>query len=327
MELLPTSRCYAVKISLWGEHRPARVREGLRWLTELVLPSVTAAAAFHRHTQAGHPSASHDALVLLGGTYSSNRTEAQLDAAALTWPSGAAHVFRSGAAAAAGARQLLLQRRRCGWITFVRLDADDMLTQAAFRQIERSAPSLPRGDVLLHGAHRVDRITLFSEPGRVGGVVGSGLLHCAWDDGGGSFQLSQGQSVSLEASLWRSLGAPYEVHGHHVHLQKIWRQRLLPLNEQLRRAAPPRPPHRVRTATLERAAIYLKTFLSGSFVKERLARGSQPQRALRRAAAGCDRALVEARVGAANAALLFRVRPPALTGADARQVTVLMGRL
>ncbi|EOD11709.1 hypothetical protein EMIHUDRAFT_247791 [Emiliania huxleyi CCMP1516] len=216
---LPTSRCYAVKISLWGEHRPARVREGLRWLAELVLPSVTAAAAFHRHTQAGHPSASHDALVLLGGTYSSNRTEAQLDAAALTWPSGAAH--------------------------------------AAFRQIERSAPSLPRGDVLLHGAHRVDRITLFSEPGRVGGVVGSGLLHCAWDDGGGSFQLSQGQSVSLEASLWRSLGAPYEVHGHHVHLQKIWRQR----------------------------------------------------------------------VGAANAALLFRVRPPALTGADARQVTVLMGRL
>ena len=76
-----------------------------------------------------------------------------------------------------------------------------------------------------------------------------------------------------------------------------------------------------------RRHLYLKTFLSGSFVKERLARGSQPQRALRRAAAGCDRALVEARVGAANAALLFRVRPPALTGADARQVTVLMGRL
>ena len=26
------SRCYAVKIKLWGVHRPARVSEGIRWL-------------------------------------------------------------------------------------------------------------------------------------------------------------------------------------------------------------------------------------------------------------------------------------------------------
>ena len=317
------SRCYAVKIKLWGVHRPARVSEGIRWLSELVLPSVAAAAAFHQE-----PSASHDAFVLLDGAYSSYRADMRLGAAALRWPSGGVHVFRSDVAAAAGMRQLLLERRRCEWITFVRLDADDMLTQAAFRLIERSAPTLPRGDVMLHGAHRVDRVTIYNESGRSADAGGGarGGLRCAWDDGGGSFQLSQGQSVSLQASLWRALGAPYEVHGHHVHLTEIWQQRLLPLNKQLRRETPPQLPHQVRTATFDGAALYLKTFLSGSFVNEKLARGKQPQGVLRRAAAGCDRAQVGARVGAANAALLWRVRPPALTEADARQVTVLMGR-
>ena len=72
------------------------------------------------------------------------------------------HIFTSRAAAADGAKRVLLDQRRCEWLTFVRLDADDMLTQEAFERIEQSA-SVSKGDVTVHGAGLLDMVTLYDE--------------------------------------------------------------------------------------------------------------------------------------------------------------------
>lgn len=72
------------------------------------------------------------------------------------------HIFTSRAAAADGAKRVLLDQRRCEWLTFVRLDADDMLTQEAFERIEQSA-TVSKGDVTVHGAGLLDMVTLYDE--------------------------------------------------------------------------------------------------------------------------------------------------------------------
>ncbi|EOD04487.1 hypothetical protein EMIHUDRAFT_439142 [Emiliania huxleyi CCMP1516] len=136
-----------------------------------------------------------------------------------------------------------------------------MLTQEAFERIEQSA-SVSKGDVTVHGAGLLDMVTLYDE---------GKSLQCEHESRRRNFQMSveQGQSVSLEASLWRSLRAPYEVHGNHVHLAEVWERRLGTLNKGSPAEA---PRHRVHTVTVEKPAIYLRTLLSGLFVKERLAR-------------------------------------------------------
>jgi len=158
----PTSgRCFVVKMKLWGTHSDARMGEGVRWLAEVVLPSVDAAAKFHAKCchSARKPPVFHDAFLLMDGSYSLNRT--RLQALKTRFPSWL-HIFTSRAAAADGAKRVLLDQRRCEWLTFVRLDADDMLTQEAFERIEQSA-SVSKGDVTVHGAGLLDMVTLYDE--------------------------------------------------------------------------------------------------------------------------------------------------------------------
>ena len=132
-----------------------------RWLAEVVLPSVDAAAKFHAKCchSARKPPVFHDAFLLMDGSYSLNRTRVQ--ALKTRFPSWL-HIFTSRAAAADGAKRVLLDQRRCEWLTFVRLDADDMLTQEAFKRIEQSA-SVSKGDVTVHGAGLLDMVTLYDE--------------------------------------------------------------------------------------------------------------------------------------------------------------------
>jgi len=305
-------------MKLWGTHSDARMGEGVRWLAEVVLPSVDAAAKFHAKCchSARKPPVFHDAFLLMDGSYSLNRT--RLQALKTRFPSWL-HIFTSRAAAADGAKRVLLDQRRCEWLTFVRLDADDMLTQEAFERIEQSA-SVSKGDVTVHGAGLLDMVTLYDE---------GKSLQCEHESRRRNFQMSQGQSVSLEASLWRSLRAPYEVHGNHVHLAEVWERRLGTLNKGSPAEA---PRHRVHTVAVEKPAIYLRTLLSGLFVKERLARLRAakpslfswvshklfPRHAPAAESSGCKQ--VRAKIGRAEAGLLLRARPPALTDREAREV-------
>mmetsp|Transcript_40544 Transcript_40544/g.134173 ORF Transcript_40544/g.134173 Transcript_40544/m.134173 type:complete len:91 (+) Transcript_40544:652-924(+) len=87
--------------------------------------------------------------------------------------------------------------------------------------------------------------------------------------------MSQGQSVSLEASLWRSLRPPYEVHGNHVHLAEVWERRLGTLNKGSPAEA---PRHRVHTVAVEKPAIYLRTLSSRASLSRSGWRGSARRR-------------------------------------------------
>ena len=116
-----------------------------RWLAEVVLPSVDAAAKFHakcaQATRLPRRLLAHGRVVPHAAAGLKTRFPSWL------------HIFTSRAAAADGAKRVLLDQRRCEWLTFVRLDADDMLTQEAFERIEQSA-TVSKGDVTVHGAVR-----------------------------------------------------------------------------------------------------------------------------------------------------------------------------
>ena len=144
-----TSRCFVVKMQLWGNHTHTRTREVLRWFHDLALVSFAAAATAHRRS-----GCTYEIFLRLGGSY----VDAAIDTSVLRKQKAVGtvrlSVFRSEGEADDGAKALM-SKRTCTWITFLRLDADDALYEAGFTKIEESAPHLPVGDVVVRAARKI----------------------------------------------------------------------------------------------------------------------------------------------------------------------------
>jgi hypothetical protein len=175
------------------------------------------------------------------------------------------------------------------------------------------------GWLQIHGTHLSDLVTLLTDDAGGSSGQADADLRCFLSEERSprEWTYAQAQSVTIERRLWFGLGAPYDVHGNHIHILSKWKERL----EQVPSSLAPAVPRRVHMVKFEHAAMYTRTFLSGRFVLDYYNKSMTHD--LRFHPNGCDREFIAHRVGEANAALLWNARPPRLPKEDMMKMTFL----